>query len=112
MSFSEFWEGLGGWQRTGIILAGGLVVHIVIRVFVLRGLSRLAAATENDLDDRLVHFFRRFYAIALVFILIVLILNANGIEITPLLASAGIAGGSESIGRQARHEAAARQDGA
>ncbi len=91
-TFNEWWEPLSAWQKTGFILAGGVLVHLVFKVIILRGLNKFARATENDLDDRLVHFIRRFYIIALFFALVALILNANGIEITPLLASAGIAG--------------------
>jgi len=89
---SEWWENFGALEKTGMILAGGILIHIVFRVFILRGLNKIAKATENDLDDRLVHFIRRFYALGLLFALVVMILRANDIEITPLLASAGIVG--------------------
>ena len=82
-TFNEWWEALSAWQKTGFILAGGVLVHLVFKVIILRGLNKFARATENDLDDRLVHFIRRFYIIALFFALVALILNANGIEITP-----------------------------
>ena len=91
-ALTAWWEGIGALEKTGLILLGGALVHIIFRVIVLRGLNKIARATENDLDDRLVHFIRRFYAIGLFFALVLLILSANNIEITPLLASAGIAG--------------------
>ena len=89
---SEWWENFGSIEKTGMILVGGILIHVVFRLFILRGLNKIAKATENDLDDRLVHFIRRFYALGLLFALVVMILRANDIEITPLLASAGIVG--------------------
>ena len=91
-ALSDWWEKFGPLEKTGMILLGGVLVHVVFRLFILRGLNKIARATENDLDDRLVHFIRRFYAIGLFFALVALILSANSIEITPLLASAGIVG--------------------
>ena len=87
-----WWESAGALEKTALILLGGVLVHIVFRMLILRGLNKLAHATENDLDDRLVHFIRRFYALGLMFALVMMILSANNIEITPLLASAGIVG--------------------
>ncbi|BDS06707.1 hypothetical protein NT6N_17470 [Oceaniferula spumae] len=80
------------WYQTGTAIVGALIIHLVIHRFILRGLDRVAAATENDLDDRLVHFLRSFYKLVLIFALFLVVLNIHGIEITPLLASAGIAG--------------------
>lgn len=58
----------------------------------MRRLNHWAQGTENDLDDRLVHFISRFYGVVLFFGLLLAVLNVNGVEITPFLASAGIAG--------------------
>ena len=80
------------WEQTAIAVAGALLVHVFMRLVVLRGLDRLAAATENDLDDRLVYFLRRFYLLVLVFALFLFILTIHGVKITAFLASAGIAG--------------------
>ena len=89
---TEWWNSLSTWAQSGVVLAAGLLLHLFVRLFLLRGLERLTRSTENDLDDRLYHFIRRFYAIALFFVLVMLVLKINGIEITPLLASAGILG--------------------
>ena len=94
-ALSDWWENFGALEKTGMILLGGILVHVIFRMFILRGLNKVARATENDLDDRLVHFIRRFYALGLLFALVMLILRANNIEITPLLASAGIMGRSQ-----------------
>ena len=44
-----------------------MLVHLVVKLLLLRGLKRVAASTENDLDDRLVHFLERFYLLVLLF---------------------------------------------
>lgn len=89
---SQWWDSLGVWGQSGVAFAGAVLVHLFIRLVFLRALDRLAGSTDNDLDDRLVHFIRRFYLLILVFALFLVILRIHGIEITPLLASAGIAG--------------------
>lgn len=88
----EWWELIDVWTRTAIIVVGGFIVHLIFRGIILRALERLSAATDNDLDDRLVYFIRRFYILVLVFIIFLMLLDNHGIEITPFLASAGIAG--------------------
>jgi small-conductance mechanosensitive channel len=80
------------WQMTGLAVVVAFIIHLFIRLIVLRGLNELAAKTENDLDDRLVAFIRRFYLLVLLFALFLVVLKIHGIAVTPLLASAGIAG--------------------
>ena len=80
------------WSQTAAAIVGCFIVHLIIRGCILKGLDRLAGATDNDLDDRLVHFLRSFYKLILVFVLFLVILRIHGIEVTPLLACAGIAG--------------------
>jgi small-conductance mechanosensitive channel len=55
------------------------------------GNEKMAASTDNDVDDRLVHFLQRFYVLVLMFVFFLVILRIHEIEITPFLASAGIA---------------------
>ena len=88
----EWLNSLNAWEQTGFVLAGGFLLHLLISKVFLRGLKRVADSTENDVDDRLVHFLQRFYLLALCFILFLVILKLHGIAITPFLASAGIAG--------------------
>ena len=62
------------------------------RLIIIHRLERLAAKTDNDLDDRLVHFVKQFlWAIAL-FVFVAIVLRINHIKISPLLAGAGIFG--------------------
>ena len=80
------------WAQTVAAMVAAIIAHLIIRGLVLKPLDRLAGATSNDLDDRLVHFLRSVYKIALIFGLVLVILRIHGIAITPLLASAGIMG--------------------
>jgi len=88
----EWWNNINVWWRSGGIVGLGILAHLFIRVYILRTLERFSAATDNDLDDRLVHFFKKFYLLILCFVIFLMILRNHGIEITPLLASAGIVG--------------------
>ena len=93
MSLSEFITEWGTpWLRTAVILVAGILLHVVLAFTIFPLLQRMANATENDLDDRLVFFARRFFAIVLWFVVFVLVLKSHGIEVTAVLASAGIVG--------------------
>jgi len=91
-SLTDLLAGFTPLEQTGIIVAAMVVVFLVFRLVVLRGMDRVAAATDNDLDDRLVHFARRFGGFVILFLGIVAVLDAHEVEISPLLAGAGIAG--------------------
>ena len=86
------WVTVGPWVWTLAVIAGAVVVSWFVKSVVLKRLERMAAATDNDLDDRLVHFFRSFFTVVLIFAAFVAILKVHGIQITALLAGAGIAG--------------------
>lgn len=88
----EWIHSLTPWQLTGLMCALAFFVHLIISRIVLRGMKKIAQSTENDLDDRLVHFLQRFYILVLIFVLFLVVLRIHGVEITPFLASAGIAG--------------------
>ncbi|MED5417264.1 MAG: mechanosensitive ion channel domain-containing protein, partial [Verrucomicrobiota bacterium] len=88
----QWWRNVDSWEQTAIAVAVAFLLHIFVRVVLLRALNRIASSTENDLDDRLVYFVRRFYLLVLVSILFMALLKIHGIKITPFLASAGIAG--------------------
>jgi len=88
----QWWMDVDSWGQTAIAVAGAFFIHLFVRVVLLRALNRIASSTDNDLDDRLVYFVRRFYLLVLVSILFMVLLKIHGIKITPFLASAGIAG--------------------
>lgn len=80
------------WTQTATAIVVTFIAHLVIKGLVLRPLDKFAESTDNDLDDRLVHFLRSFYKIALVFGLFLVVLRIHDISITPFLASAGVMG--------------------
>lgn len=84
-----------GWTELagiGCVIAGALIFGWAFRRFALARLEAAAAKTENDVDDRLIKFVRRFYKGLLAFFVIVTTLRILEVEITPLLAGAGIVG--------------------
>ena len=83
---------LNPWYQTLIILAGAFVVYVAVRKLVLARLERLAAATDNDVDDRLIHFTKTFFGVVLLFATLLFVLRVHGVKLTPWLAGAGIAG--------------------
>jgi len=89
---TQLWNDLGQFWQTAIALLAVLVAYLFVRSIVLRRIERLAGQTSNDLDDRLVHFIKQFLWLIGLFVGVLLALRINSIEITPLLAGAGIAG--------------------
>ncbi len=89
---TAWWGELNNWWQMGVACCIAFLVHIFVKCVFLRALHRISEQTENDLDDRLTHFVKRFYLVLLFFVLIMVCLRINDIEITPFLASAGIVG--------------------
>lgn len=88
----ESWNAAGQIEQTAITVVAALAVYVFARSVVLRKMERLAANTSNDLDDRLVHFIKQFLWLIGLFLTVLVVLRINHVEITPLLAGAGIAG--------------------
>ncbi len=91
-SIVNWWGGIDPVWQSVILVAASVLVFLAFRFFISPLFKRLAESTENDLDDRLVFFFQRFFGLSLLFLLVLGILNVFGIAVTPLLASAGIVG--------------------
>ncbi len=88
----NFWNAAGQLWQSVIAVVLAAVIYWFARSIFLRKMERVAANTSNDLDDRLVHFIKQFLWIITLFLTVLLILRINHVEITPLLAGAGIAG--------------------
>ncbi|MHC4470122.1 MAG: mechanosensitive ion channel domain-containing protein [Planctomycetota bacterium] len=86
------WGNLDPWPKTLVVVVGALVVYFVVRKLLIGRLERIAAATDNDVDDRLVHFFRVFFGVVVFFVALLLIFKIHDVKLTPWLAGAGIAG--------------------
>ena len=91
-SLTLFWQKLDTVPQSGIAILASLLLYWFIRTVILRRLERTVAATSNDLDDRMVHFIKQFLWIFALLATIAVVLRINSIEISPLLAGAGIFG--------------------
>lgn len=84
-----------GWHEiaeiSGIVLLA-LILGWAFKRLVLARFKRMAERTDNDVDDRLVYFLARFYKGFIVFAVVLVVLRILKIELTPLLAGAGIIG--------------------
>lgn len=84
-----------GWHEiaeiSGIILLALLLGWAFKRLVLVR-FQRMAERTDNDVDDRLVYFLARFYKGLIAFAVALVVLRILRIELTPLLAGAGIIG--------------------
>jgi len=67
-------------------------VYYFFRYFVIRRIEKFTQHTENDLDDRLIHFIKQFIWIGMFVGGLIWILKINGIAVSPILAGAGIFG--------------------
>jgi small-conductance mechanosensitive channel len=91
-SIINLWNQFNQLGQTAIAVGFVLVFYLFIRWVVLHRMERFANQTTNDLDDRLVDFIKQFLWLVALFVAALLALRINHIEITPLLAGAGIAG--------------------
>ena len=84
-----WWEQL---MDAGLGVLGCLAAYFLFSSVVLRGIERVSRATDNDLDDRLVQFARKFSIWVFLFLALLWVLDVYQVEISPFLAGAGIAG--------------------
>ena len=87
-----WWSEWGPMEHTLLVAVGGLLVYAFYRRVAIPRLTHFAKATDNDVDDRLVDFIRQFFGVVLFVGVVGAVLHVNGVEISPLLAGAGIAG--------------------
>jgi small-conductance mechanosensitive channel len=86
------WSNLDNIGKSIVAIITMMLLYFIVRFMVLTRLERIADRTNNDLDDRLVHFFKQFLWLITLFAAIAIVLHINDIEISPLLAGAGIIG--------------------
>jgi len=92
IQITQFWVNLPVIAQSAIAIIITIVAFYLIRFVVLRRLEALAAKTDNDFDDRLIHFLKQFLWLAALFAGLIWVLKVNGIQIGPVLAGAGIFG--------------------
>ena len=90
--FTETWGQLNNIYKSISVLILAFACYTFCRFFIIKKLQSLAASTANDLDDRLVYFVKQFFGIFALFFIATMLLKINGIQISPLLAGAGIVG--------------------
>ena len=90
--FQQIWSGLHNLEQSIAAIILMAFAYYFVRYFVIRRIERLTAKTENDLDDRLIHFIKQFLWLAMLLGALVLVLKINGIAVSPILAGAGIFG--------------------
>ena len=86
------WETGNVVVKTLLAIVTTMLVFYLMRYVVVRKLEKLTALTDNDFDDRFVHFLRQFLWLAALFMGLVWVLKVNGIQVGPVLAGAGIFG--------------------
>ncbi len=91
-TFIETWSLFNNFYKSAAVIFIGFACYIICRSLLLKKLQNLVASTTNDLDDRLVYFFKQFLGIFALFTVGAILLKINGIQISPLLAGAGIVG--------------------
>ena len=88
----NYWQTLSKVSQSGIAVVAALILYLFFSKVILARMERAAAATSNDLDDRMVHFVKHFLWIIALLATLMMVLKINSIKISPLLAGAGIFG--------------------
>lgn len=86
------WEQGPALVKTLLAIIVTILVFYLLRFVVVRRLEKITAMTDNDFDDRFVHFLKQFLWLAALFLGLIWVLQINGIKVGPVLAGAGIFG--------------------
>ncbi len=78
--------------KSVLVIALAFVIYYLLKNKLFIRLERLCAKTDSELDDRLLYFFRNILSIFILFFALLCILDIYNVEISPLLAGAGIFG--------------------
>ena len=88
----SYWQQASAIEQSFFAILATVIGFYIIRYVVIRRLERLTQNTDNDFDDRLVHFLKQFLWLAAVIFGLVWVLKINNIQVGPVLAGAGIFG--------------------
>lgn len=91
-NLSQYVISLPSLIQSLIALIVVVILFYLCRFVLLRRLEILASKTNNDFDDRLIHFLKQFLWLVALFSGLVWVLKINGIQVGPVLAGAGIFG--------------------
>ena len=89
---TDYWSTLPSLAQSLVAILVIALVFYLCRFVLLRRLESLASRTDNDFDDRLIHFIKQFLWLVALFAGLVWVLKINGIQVGPVLAGAGIFG--------------------
>ncbi len=78
--------------QTALILIGAVAAWRISSILIDGVISKFAAKTKSTLDDEMMPLFKNITKLVIIFVAIMMILAAWDINVTPLLASAGIVG--------------------
>ena len=78
--------------QTAIIIIGAVAAWRIVSILIDGVVAKFAAKTKSTLDDEMIPLFKNLSKLVIIFVTIMLVLSAWDIDVTPLLASAGIVG--------------------
>jgi len=87
---SNFWQSSSHFEQSVLAVLCSFSIFYLMRFIVLRKFEKLASLTENDLDDRLIHFVKQFLWLGAFIATLIWVLKINNIAVSPILAGAGI----------------------
>jgi small-conductance mechanosensitive channel len=91
-AITQYWNAASAFEQSGLAALATIVCFYLVRYVIILRLEKLTRNTDNDFDDRLVHFLKQFLWLAALVIGLIWILKINNIKVGPVLAGAGIFG--------------------
>lgn len=91
-AITEYWNAAPAFEQSGLAVLATIICFYLVRYVILLRLEKLTRNTDNDFDDRLVHFLKQFLWLAALVIGLIWVLKINNIKVGPVLAGAGIFG--------------------
>nr|CAA6830486.1 MAG: Unknown protein [uncultured Thiotrichaceae bacterium] len=90
--FVSAWEQGPALVKSLLAIISTIIIFYLLRFVIVRRLEKVTAMTDNDFDDRVVHFLKQFLWLVALFGGLIWVLKINGIKVAPVLAGAGIFG--------------------
>ncbi|MFT6046166.1 MAG: small-conductance mechanosensitive channel, partial [Arenicella sp.] len=91
-AITQYWNSASAFEQSGLAVLATIACFYLVRYVIILRLEKLTRNTDNDLDDRLVHFLKQFLWLVAIVIGLISILKINNIKVGPVLAGAGIFG--------------------
>ncbi|MFT5996678.1 MAG: small-conductance mechanosensitive channel [Glaciecola sp.] len=91
-AITQYWNAASAFEQSGLAVLGTIVCFYIVRYVIILRLEKLTRNTDNDFDDRVVHFLKQFLWLVAIVLGLIWILKVNDIKVGPVLAGAGIFG--------------------